>query len=80
MHRLVYFGYLFGVFHFLTINPVLLLNPAGYLLLGITVLALAGELFWFLKMIKSGKATKFGTLVGIVVILLWILLGWLAFG
>lgn len=79
IHRLVYFGYLFAIFHFLLINPALLMNPAGYLLLVVTFLALAGQLFWFLKIASRKKFSTLGSGVGFLVIFLWLLLGYLAF-
>ncbi len=79
LHRLVYFAYMFSVFHFLLINPPMLMNPAGYLLIGMTFLALAGELFWFVKTVWLKKSSPLGSAVGIFIIFLWLLFGYLAF-
>lgn len=78
LHRLVYFGYLFAVFHFLLVNPPMLMNPAGYMLIGMTFLALAGELFWFVKTTWARKSTALGGAVGVLVIFLWLLFAYLA--
>ncbi|MBI4181938.1 MAG: DM13 domain-containing protein [Candidatus Aenigmarchaeota archaeon] len=79
IHRLVYFGYLFSVFHFLLINPALLLNPAGYLLLAVTALAVGGDLYWFIRTVVAKKSSKLGIAVGVLVILLWLVFGYLGF-
>jgi len=60
IHRLVYFGYWAIVSHFLLINPELLMNLAGYLLLLITFLAITGQLYWFLKNLCKVSIQKFG--------------------
>ena len=72
IHRLVYFGYWAGVSHFLLINPPALMNPAGYLLIAITFLALAGQLFWFIKTASKFNFKTRGTLIGIFVIFLYL--------
>lgn len=79
LHRLVYFAYLAAVFHFLTINPTGLLNPAGYVLLAVTVLALGGHLYWFVRTVARGKSSPLGIAVGILAILLGALLTFLLF-
>lgn len=79
IHRLVYFGYLSAVFHFLLVNPSVLKNIPGYLLLVTTFAVLAGELYWFLKIAKKNNFRSRGTLVGILIIVLYLALGYLAF-
>ena len=79
LHRFVYFGYMFAIFHFLLINPALLMNPAGYALIIITFLALAGQLFWFIKTSWLKKFSTFGTFVGFFVIFLYLMIGYFAF-
>jgi glycine/D-amino acid oxidase-like deaminating enzyme/nitrite reductase/ring-hydroxylating ferredoxin subunit/DMSO/TMAO reductase YedYZ heme-binding membrane subunit len=79
VHRLVYFGYLFSVFHFILINPELLMNPAGYLLLAITALTLGGELFWWFKTVSKRNFSSLGTYIGILVIALYLLFSYFAF-
>ncbi len=79
LHRFVYFGYLFAIFHFLLINPELLNNLAGYLLLGVTFLALSGELYWFLKHSFKVSFSGLGTKIGFFVILLYLFIGYFAF-
>lgn len=72
LHRLVYFGYWAGVSHFLLINPPALMNLAGYLLIAVTFLALAGQLFWFIKTAGKYNFKTRGTLIGIFVIFLYL--------
>lgn len=72
IHGLVYFGYWTGVSHFLLINPPALMNLAGYLLIAITFLALAGQLFWFIKTAGKFNFKTKGTLIGIFVIFLYL--------
>lgn len=80
LHRLAYFGYILAVSHFIAINPPLLMNPAGYLLLGVTVLALAGELYWFIRTVKNKRSSTKGIIVGIILILLWFVFLFFALG
>lgn len=72
LHRLVYIAFYAAVFHFATINPALLLNPAGYLLLLVTFLALAGQLYWFTRTSKKHNFSSLGTKIGVLVILLYL--------
>lgn len=73
LHRLVYFAYLFVVFHFLVTYPAALMSAAGYLLILVTMAALAGELFWFVKTAWSVRFRSLGSGVGFLVIFLWLL-------
>src|SRR3989344_8293117 len=79
LHRLVYFGFMFGVFHFLLINPPILMSFPGYLLILITFSALAGELYWFIQTVLTKKSSTLATIIGILIILLYLLLGYFAF-
>ncbi len=81
VQRLVYFAFWAAVFHFLTINPPQLKNPAGYFLMAITALALLGELYWFAKTSVQKSFRGLGVLAGLVVILLYLIatyFAWLA--
>ncbi len=81
VQRLVYFGFWLAVFHFLLINPSALLNPFGYLLLAVTFLALASELYWFIQTIYKKRSFTIGTAIGILLILLYLLIAffvWIA--
>lgn len=79
LHRLVYFGYMAGIFHFLTINPPLLQNPAGYLLLLVTLMALAGELYWMVKYSSTQQFKNLGFKIGLGIIALYLMLGYIFF-
>ncbi|AJF59611.1 MAG: hypothetical protein QT03_C0001G0101 [archaeon GW2011_AR10] len=79
IHRLVYFAFLFSVFHFILINPPTLMNLAGYLLLALTALVLAGELYWFIKISSKNRFSGKGTIVGVILIVLYILFAYIAF-
>lgn len=68
LHRLVFFAYIGAILHFSLINPELLLNPAGYLLMGATVAALVFELAAFAKTIKLKGFGK-GAVVGLTLII-----------
>jgi DMSO/TMAO reductase YedYZ heme-binding membrane subunit len=73
IHRLVYFAYLASVMHFLTVNPAAIMSLPGYVLLMITGLVLAGELYWFIDMVKKEQSSSRAKAVGILLILLWLL-------
>lgn len=79
LHRLVYFAFLASVLHFITIDPALFENVAGLTLLIFTFLALAGELYWFVWHIVRKRTSWRGVTVGAIVIILWIVLGYLIF-
>lgn len=79
VQRLVYFAFMLSVFHFLIINPPALMNIAGYLLILVTFLALAGELYWFLKMGLQKKFSGTGSLIGFLIIFLYLLFIYFAF-
>ncbi|MDO8633714.1 MAG: ferric reductase-like transmembrane domain-containing protein [archaeon] len=79
IHRLVYFGYFAAVFHFLAINQSALLNLAGYLLLAVTFLVLAGELYWFVKIAGKNKFSTLGAKIGFLLILLYLVFAYLVF-
>ena len=67
IHRLVYIAYLSSIFHFIAINPMFLKNPPGVLLLGVTALALIGELYWFFRTAIK-KPRSWGTLYGLALV------------
>ncbi|MEK7623827.1 MAG: FAD-dependent oxidoreductase, partial [Patescibacteria group bacterium] len=79
LHRLVYIAYLSAIFHFVSINPIALKTPPGYLLLGITTLALFGQLFWFFKTAKVAKFCSLGTLIGFLIITAAIITGYVVY-
>ncbi|MSU74989.1 MAG: FAD-dependent oxidoreductase [Candidatus Magasanikbacteria bacterium] len=76
LHRLVYIAYLSAIFHFVFINPDLLKNPAGYLLLSITALALLGQLYWYFKISAKRKFQSIGTYIGAVIIIAALVIGY----
>jgi sulfoxide reductase heme-binding subunit YedZ len=73
LHRLVYFAYIFMVFHFLVTYPAALMSPPGYFLILVTIAALAGELYWFLKITWPVRFYSIGSAIGFLVIFLWLL-------
>ena len=79
IHRLVYFAFFATVAHFLTINPPMLMNAAGYLLLLAAFLALAGELFWFVKTAAKNGFLTLGTKIGFLAILLYLIVAFIVF-
>ena len=63
LHRLVFPAYIVAILHFTLINPELLLNPAGYLLIGTTILVLILQVSAFLKTIRGkglGRSAAIG--------------------
>lgn len=79
LHRMVYFGYLASVFHFLLINPKSLMNAAGYLLIATTFSVLAGELFWFIKTVRKKNFSTIGTAIGILLIFVYLIITYFAY-
>ncbi len=65
IHRLVYIAWILSVLHFVQINPKLLFNPAGYLLLIVTALVFIFEItafIWHVKA-KGGPGKYIGALI-----------------
>lgn len=79
IQRLVYFGYLFLVFHFLLIVPDLGSLWPGMVLLIVTVLVLVGQLYWWLKISAAKGFRTMGTVIGLIIIGLYLGIGYLAF-
>ena len=79
IQRLVYPGFLLIVFHFLLTNPPALLEIPGFLLLGISALALLGELFWFIADARQKSFCSKGTALGAALILLYVIIAYLAY-
>lgn len=72
IQQLVYLAFWASVVHFLSINPPMLQNPAGYLVLLVTALALFGELYWFVRMMLAKRAGKKALLVGLLLVALYL--------
>ncbi|MCR4369401.1 MAG: hypothetical protein NUV67_05855 [archaeon] len=72
IHRLVYFGFWASIFHFLLLNPPALMNLAGFFLIALTAATLLGELYWFIRVAGMKKYRSIGTLIGLIVILLYL--------
>ncbi len=68
IHRLVYLAWIISVLHFLQVNPMLLLSPVGYLLLGVTALVFMLELAAFVKYSQTSRGMN--TVVGILLIII----------
>lgn len=67
IHRFVYMAWILSVLHFIQVNPPLLLNPAGYLLLAVSALVFMSELAAFAKHVKTNRGINM--LIGILLIL-----------
>ena len=72
IHRFVYFAFASSILHFLFTAPQNLLNPAGYLLLLVTGLAVAGQLYWFMRTVAPKRFATPGTLVGFLIIVYFV--------
>ena len=73
IHRLVYFGWMVSVLHFILINPDILLSLPGYILLIVTALVFILEISAFVKHTKSkgGRGRYIGLFIIIVAALLF---------
>lgn len=79
IHRLVYVGYISSIFHFILINPTLLNNGAGYILLAVTGAALFGQVFWYFKMAKRRHFKSLSSLIGALIIITAITMAYYAY-
>lgn len=78
VHRMVYLAYIFSVLHYTQINPALLENLAGYLLIAATVAAFGLELAAFAKSALQNPK-RIGVGIGIAIILLAAVLFYFAY-
>jgi DMSO/TMAO reductase YedYZ heme-binding membrane subunit len=72
IHRLVYVAYPASIFHFISINPALLKNIAGYTLLTLVGLTIVGHLYWTLRL---SLRARFRSRYSQVALLLIIIIG-----
>ena len=79
VHRFVYIAYISSIFHFVLINPPILNNPPGYMLLGITFLALFGQIYWFFKIASKRHFKTWGAFIGFSLILVTIILAYMVY-
>lgn len=80
IQRLVYPAYLFTVFHFLLLVPNLTSLWPGMILVLTTLAVLTGQLYWWIQFSAKKKFRSRGTLVGLLIVALYLFFGFLAFG
>lgn len=78
IHRFVYVAYVAIVFHFVTMNPALLDNTAGYLLIALTMLVFVGHFQLFIKTAWRKRFRSIGSWVGVAIIAGMLVTGYLA--
>ncbi len=78
LHRIIYFAYVFSVIHYTQTNTELLFNPAGYLLILLTIATMILQVAGFAKTVMRTKSRK-ALLVGILIILFAIVMLYTAF-
>lgn len=74
LHRCVYLAEIGIVFHFLTINPLLLKEAPTIALMVVMGLAILGQLYWWIRISAKRRFRNKGAMVGAALILLAILL------
>lgn len=79
IHRFVYIAYISSIFHLILTNPKALNNPLGYLLYTITALTLFGQLFWFFKIASQKKFRSLGSIIGITMIFVTLIIAYLIY-
>lgn len=77
IHRLVYIAFWATIFHFLLINPSALKTLSGYLMMVVAGIVLLGQLFWFVKISAQKNFRSLGTAIGIAIIALYLVTGYL---
>ena len=78
IHRIIYIGYIFSILHYTQMNPPALFTPPGYLLIAVTILAIALQLAGFVTKIKRGESGR-GKYIGAAIISFGAILFMLAF-
>jgi sulfoxide reductase heme-binding subunit YedZ len=79
LQRFVYLAYLFTVFHFVLLAPDLFSHWPGIVLAVTTVGVLLGQLYWWYKISASRQFRNLGFWVGLGIIFLYLVFGYLAF-
>lgn len=80
IHRFVYIAYISSIFHWVRMNPAVLNNPLGYLLLAMTAAALFGQLFWFITVSAKNKFRSLGFFIGLSIIMVTLITVYLLWG
>lgn len=78
IHRLVYFAYIIAVLHYTLVSPRWFENPANFLLLVLTVVALLVQVLAFFKTIKKTHEKK-AAIIGLIIILFGAVMFYLAY-
>ena len=79
IHRFVYLAFVSAILHVFLISPSRLAHPPGYLLILITLAALFGQVYWFFKTAARRRFRSLGTFVGLSLIVLAVILGYMAY-
>ncbi|MFA7308826.1 MAG: FAD-dependent oxidoreductase [Patescibacteria group bacterium] len=79
IHRVAYFAWMSAIFHFVLVNPLLRHTLPIYLLFTVATLVVVGQLYWWIRIAGRKKFMTWGGLLGAVVILSYLALGYLAF-
>lgn len=77
LHRLVYIGYPLAILHFAFVSPSAIKTAPGVLLIAVTVFAVFGQIFWWLRTIARKKFKTPATVVGAGIVLVFGILFWL---
>ncbi len=79
LHRFVYVAYLASVFHYISINPQVLVSIPGALLLTVTALTIVGHTYLFFRTAIRKRFRSVGSVVGLMIITSAIIIGWMVY-
>lgn len=79
IQQLVYIAFIASIYHALLTGAMFLKTPPAVLMLALTFLAVAGELYWFVKTVRIRGLRRFGSMFGILLIAASIVIAYLAY-
>ena len=78
IHRLVYIAFPLMILHYVGMKPDLLHAWPGILLFGTSMLALFGQLYWFVATVIQKRGRTWGLPIGLVLIVSFLLIAYIA--
>lgn len=79
IQQLVYIAFIASIFHALLTGAMFLKTPPAVFMLALTFLALAGQLYYFVKTLRARGLKRWGSLYGILLIVATIIIAYIAY-
>lgn len=80
IHRFVYLAYLASIFHFVLINPTIVLHTLpGRFLLVVAAVTVAAQLYWYIRISLRRHFRSVGAIVGLMIIIAGVATGYFVY-